>query len=134
MSCGHPSNIDDMQAESLDSHLAVVRVDTKSSIASDATAPNLPGPGRTVGLLLDWLGNRLEGSMNKLATRRGLGPTATAQEIRRIRRHHDTIFQSRLVTALYSLPRGEVRSLKKLCGKLLKYARYVALATMCDYI
>ncbi len=30
-----------------------------SSIASDATAPNLPGPGRNIGNLFDWLGAHL---------------------------------------------------------------------------
>lgn len=125
MSYGRPSNIDALQAGPLDNHLAMTRSDTISSIASDATASNLPGPGRTVGLLFDWLGNRFEVFLNKMATRRGLGPTATAREIRRLRRHYDTSFQSRLATALCSLPQAEVRTLKKLCDKLLKYTRYV---------
>ncbi len=36
------------------------QTESTDSIASDATAPNNPGPGRNVGRLYDTLGSRLE--------------------------------------------------------------------------
>jgi len=101
----------------------LVRVPTRSSIASNATAPNLPGPGRTMGLMLDWLGGHLEDFMNRKATRRGLGPEAVSREIRRLRHHHETTFLVRLTAPAAVAPGSEARSLKKLCDKLAKYTR-----------
>ncbi len=98
-----------------------------SSIASDATAPNLPGAGRTLGLFLDGAGALLENLLNKIATELGLGPAGVAKEIRHLRRHNETPFQSRLESAFASRPKSEVRSLRKLCRKLLAYARSVRL-------
>ncbi|KLO15819.1 hypothetical protein SCHPADRAFT_244812 [Schizopora paradoxa] len=113
-----------------DAHLAA-HAYPESSNASDATADNLPGAGRTVGILMGWIGNRVESLLNKWATRRGLGPAATAQEIRRLRRHDVTTFQTRLESALESsaLSKAEIRSLKRLCERLMKYASSPVLST-----
>ncbi|KLO16297.1 hypothetical protein SCHPADRAFT_901679 [Schizopora paradoxa] len=59
---------------------ALSRTDTHSSSAhSTATAPNLVGPGRTLGLLFDWLGNGLETFLNRRAVQLNLGPEAVAR-------------------------------------------------------
>ncbi len=46
----------------------LTRIDTSSSISTNATAPNLEGTGRTVGLLFDYLRNRLEARVNPRST------------------------------------------------------------------
>ncbi|KLO11881.1 hypothetical protein SCHPADRAFT_998571 [Schizopora paradoxa] len=62
--------------------LTITRVETKSSIDSDATAPNLEGPGRTVGLMYDFMGARLEDILNNLSKGRVASPEAVALCIR----------------------------------------------------
>lgn len=49
------------------------------SHGTDSTASNLPGPGRTVGLLFGWLGKKFERKVNTFVVRRGAG---------RMRREH----------------------------------------------
>ncbi|KLO04661.1 hypothetical protein SCHPADRAFT_896860 [Schizopora paradoxa] len=74
-----------------DQHNALVRSDTFSSTThSTATSPDVVGPGRTLGLLFDWLGKNLEMFLNKRASQLKLGPEAVARDIRRIRRHEET--------------------------------------------
>lgn len=104
------------------------RTDTSSSVSTNATASNLPGPGRTVGLLLDWLGAHVEKCMNLWADQSGLGPNAVAQEIRRLRRHDETSVVERhagSVVQLLGVSERDEKTVRKLCKKLLKYARYV---------
>ncbi|KLO10032.1 hypothetical protein SCHPADRAFT_943191 [Schizopora paradoxa] len=109
------------------------RVETSvSSIASDATAPNLPGAGRTVGILLDWLGARLETVLNKRAESLGYGPHAVAEHIRVLCHHADTSIVERHGATLplqFSLTRTERKRLKTLCKKLLKHANAEVLDT-----
>lgn len=107
--------------------LCLIRSDSDASIDTNATAANLPGAGRTLGLLLDYLGSNFESFMNRLAPRLGLGPEEVAKEICRLRRHHETSIAER-----HSVQQSNGRSngakervLLKLCKKLLKYARYV---------
>ncbi len=104
---------------------ALSRVDTHSSIASDATAPNLTGAGRTLGLLIYALGARFEAFLNKRAARLHLGPEGVAQEIRRLRRHEDVSFAERLASPAESITTKEKKELKRLCGKLVMYSRSV---------
>ncbi len=109
-------------------HLARMNTDTNSSVSSTATAPNLPGAGRTVGLLTDFLGAHVEKFMNVRAGRLGLGPKAIAQEIRRLRRHDETSLVERHAGSVFQLNKRDERIFKKLCKKLLKYARFVSLS------
>lgn len=92
-----------------------------STISTDATAPNLPGPGRNVGCLFHWLGGRLETFMNKHASQLGRGPQAVADEIRRLRQH--SILDGPLSSAFLS--EDEEKDLKRLLKRLLKYTRLV---------
>lgn len=105
--------------------IPITRHDSISSVSTDATAPNLPGAGRTVGLLMDFLGSHLELFLNLRARHLGLGPEAIAQEIRRLRRHHETSILQRHEVSTVQLTRVEAQTLKKLCKRLLKYARCV---------
>ncbi len=137
--------------------LHLVQSDDTDSIASDATAPNIPGPGRNLGRLFDALGTRLEKFLNRRAGRLNRGPVAVAEEIRNLRRyrkafilglirddrrtvlptdedirrtraavrfqwdlHHRGLFDRKFDES--PIPE-EIRILKKLCGKLLKYCR-----------
>lgn len=52
-----------------------------TSISTNATAPNLPGPGRTIGLFYEFSGRLLERTLNVRAEKWGLGPQAAAMRI-----------------------------------------------------
>lgn len=95
------------------------RFDTGLTASTNATAPNLPGPGRNVGRLFDWLGGRLESFINKHASQIGCGPQAVADEIRRLRQHF--IADGPLTSACLS--EDDEKDLKKLLKRLLKYTR-----------
>ncbi len=119
-----PSNHIDILATTMtsDDILEFVRFD---SIDSNATAPNLPGPGRTVGLLFDWLGTRMERVLSIRALKLGYDPDAVARDIRKLCRHHE-----RRIDMLHKFPGMGLTSvdkkrLKKLCKKLTECARFV---------
>ncbi|KLO13893.1 hypothetical protein SCHPADRAFT_940000 [Schizopora paradoxa] len=98
-----------------------------SSVSTTATAPNLSGAGRTVGLLFDFLGITLERFMNRqAATRLRLGPDAVVQDIRALRRlwpYSESFVDAHPPTL------DEQRRLAKLCKKLLKYCSATVLET-----
>ncbi|KLO05754.1 hypothetical protein SCHPADRAFT_713710 [Schizopora paradoxa] len=119
-----------------------------SSIASHATAPNLPGAGRTLGLLLYLLGDRFETFLNKCAVRLRLGPKAVARQIRDLRHHslgscrnlppsspRNPVFVGFDVVRQYDVLSSEItskrmiKSLRKLCKKLVEYASARVLST-----
>ncbi|KLO08598.1 hypothetical protein SCHPADRAFT_944315 [Schizopora paradoxa] len=102
------------------SHLALSRT---SSISTNATAPNLVGPGRTIGLLFDWLGKGLEAKLNKRAAQLNLGPEAAARDIRRIRRYKETSACIRFFAPYAHLTKAQEKKVRKLSKNLLKYAR-----------
>lgn len=56
-------------------------VDIVSLESSNATESDLPGPGRTLGKVYDFLGKRLERALATLAERKGLGPKQVAERI-----------------------------------------------------
>ncbi len=110
--------------------LQLVRFNSHVSVDTNATAPNLPGAGRTVGNLLMTLGKGLERLMIRRAQQIGLGPEAVAKDIHAV---YDRMIAR---TDVYSLPwpgsyynwrpsDAEAKALTKLCKKLLKYSRYV---------
>ncbi|KLO06432.1 hypothetical protein SCHPADRAFT_690375 [Schizopora paradoxa] len=102
---------------------------TFNTVDTNATAPNLPGPGRTVGLLLDMLGKRLESFLNKRATKRGLGPKAVAEDIRMFRKHRVMSLSKRYTASLEQLPKKDAKGLKRRCKILLGYVRSSLLST-----
>ncbi|KLO14119.1 hypothetical protein SCHPADRAFT_328591 [Schizopora paradoxa] len=109
--------------------LSLYLIDSTTTIDSNATAPNLPGPGRTLGLLLDCLGARLESFLNKRAAQFGLGPESVSRDIRRMRRHQETdIFIG--YASLSTLDcETNAKKIRRLCRKLLNYARSHVAAT-----
>lgn len=103
--------------------LQLVRTDSPDSIASDATGPNNPGPGRNLGRLLDAVGGRVENLLNGRAGRLKLGPDAVAEEIRTLRRYNYTS-TGRKILGFPGIPTDEEHvALKKLCRRLLKHCR-----------
>lgn len=110
-----------------DHYLQLARTSTASSVSTNATAPNLPGPGRTVGLLLDRIGAHVETFTNMWARRLGLGPQAVAQEIRHLLRHDKlTIIERHRPQSINQsqFTDKENKALKKQSKKLLNYARF----------
>ncbi|KLO05061.1 hypothetical protein SCHPADRAFT_989024 [Schizopora paradoxa] len=107
-----------------DQHNALVRSHTFSSTThSTATSPDIVGPGRTLGLLLDWLGKGLDSFLNKRASQINLGPEAVARDIRRIRRHEETSLFIRYAAPYAHLTSAQDKKIRKLCKNLLKYTR-----------
>ncbi|KLO12130.1 hypothetical protein SCHPADRAFT_435370 [Schizopora paradoxa] len=107
-----------------DQHNALNRFGTfSSSTRSMATSPDVVGPGRTLGLLFDWLGKGLESFLNKRASQLNLGPEAVARDIRRIRRHEQTSLMARYAAPYAHLTKAREKQVRKLCEKLLKYVR-----------
>ncbi|KLO11882.1 hypothetical protein SCHPADRAFT_891251 [Schizopora paradoxa] len=115
--------------------LPLISTESLSSIDSNATAPNLEGAGRTVGLLYDFLGAMLEDFLNRVAQRRGGGPEAIASCIRNLaidyyqervanfRERQNLNVRHRFTSLSRSLTKEEVKSLNKLCKKLFKLTR-----------
>ncbi|KLO15350.1 hypothetical protein SCHPADRAFT_270515 [Schizopora paradoxa] len=120
---GRRSSLNPEVISSQDSTIQLGRIESNASVSTTATAPNLPGAGRTVGLLLDNLGAHMESFVNELALRQGIGPQAVAREIRRLLGHERTTIFQRHAEASLQLNEKEERALKKRCKRLLKYAR-----------
>lgn len=96
--------------------------ESSSSMSTNLTAPNLAGPGRTLGLLYDYVGLQLETRLNTLAlTRGGLGPDASRKRI--------TLRMTKLgLVNMYRTSEPDIGSrdmkeLKKELMKLVKYAK-----------
>ncbi|KLO07309.1 hypothetical protein SCHPADRAFT_655443 [Schizopora paradoxa] len=114
--------------------IGLFRAPTISSIDTDATIDDQPGAGRTVGRFLSSLGSKLEDVLNKQAERVGLGPKAVADEICRLAGHRQiwitvTDCLGSPLEQCLPVPPGrkfnktETKSLRKLCQKLIEYAR-----------
>ncbi|THH07967.1 hypothetical protein EW145_g3035 [Phellinidium pouzarii] len=89
---------------------------TMESISTNATADNLPGPGRILGNIYGFLGVRLERQLGRLADKMGYGPRATAIRIQRRR----GIINSASFSA-YRI-KVENKKLEEDCKRMLKYA------------
>lgn len=108
-------------------HPGLDRNDSTSSVRSvdtNATAPNLPGAGRTVGLFLDFIGGKLETAMSVGAVQLRLDPDNVMRAIRQICQHDKRPLVNRHRYP-YHLSKSESRNLRKLCMKLIEYTRCV---------
>lgn len=91
------------------------------SIDTNATAPNNPGPGRNVGLLFDAVGKKIELVLNRTAGRLNLGPDAVAWQIRNLRHYRESFIVGRDRNKGAPPTYEELRVIKRLCRRLLKY-------------
>lgn len=106
--------------------LQLYRANSLDSIASDATGPNNPGPGRNLGRLYDAVGGRIEGVLNRRAGKLKLGPEAVAEEIRILRQHIELSSGRKILGGFpRELTSEEHRLVKKHCRRLLKYCKFV---------
>ncbi|KLO08853.1 hypothetical protein SCHPADRAFT_1000672 [Schizopora paradoxa] len=110
-------------------HLPLARIDSMASVSTNATAPNLPGPGRNLGLLLDRVGKRVESFLNKCASRSGMGPIATAQKIRQLRRYSELTLREHYSLSPMRLTKSDAKKLIKYCDKLLGFLKSNVLST-----
>ncbi len=108
---------------SSDDVLELMRID---SIDSNATADNLPGPGRNIGRLYDWLGPRLERVLSIRRLKLGYDPDTVAQDIRDLCWHNERSIVKRHMFPELGLTNVEKKHLKKLCKKLMACVRFVA--------
>ncbi|KAH8113633.1 hypothetical protein DFH11DRAFT_1510213, partial [Phellopilus nigrolimitatus] len=74
---------------------------SESSISTNATADDLPGPGRLLGNLYMFFGRRLEAAASRFAEKRGYGPDAS---------------RKRLVTMCYERPDLYLRPIMPIQG------------------
>ncbi|EJD07875.1 uncharacterized protein FOMMEDRAFT_16460 [Fomitiporia mediterranea MF3/22] len=98
--------------------------------SSNLTASDLPGPGRTLGLLYSRWGRALEASVGRLAHRSGFGPDAVASRIgsvtfrgmwvRRDVKPDDTGCLRRVIN--WAVSDGNEPKLRSDCQKLAAYA------------
>ncbi len=99
-----------------------------SSVDSDATADNIPGPGRNLGLLLGYLGRKLERGIGTFAARCGYGPDAVADAIARLRHHHQRsisdLYIAEATQSKITLKKYDMKKLRKKCDALSRYAWY----------
>lgn len=111
-----------------------------STVSTNRTDDGLVGAGRTLGLVYDFLGLRIEDAINKIAEKRGMGPNNVFRRIEglledaedrrcRDRRWRDC-YHSRLSQELeFWLEKDAV---VRECQQLMAYARSVLLATPND--
>ncbi|KAI5120943.1 hypothetical protein M0805_001648 [Coniferiporia weirii] len=90
------------------------RVSTVESVSTNATADDLPGPGRTLGNLYGFLGNHLEKLLNQLAEDMGRGPRVTAT---RIQKHRKAI----AISSVQPTIRTDSKKVQKDCKRLVEY-------------
>ena len=99
-------------------------VDDSESVDTNATASNNPGPGRNVGLVFESVGKKIEHALNRTAGRLKLGPAVVAWEIRNVRHYYrESFFVDRKTDTSGAPTYDELRIIKRLCRKLLKYCR-----------
>ncbi|KAH8115048.1 hypothetical protein DFH11DRAFT_142738 [Phellopilus nigrolimitatus] len=96
------------------------------SISTNATADNLPGAGRTLGLFYSFAGKHLETRLGRLAGRLGHGPRATAL---RIQENSGIVTLASVLPRPLSLMKARNRKIQKDCKRLLKYVGSNALST-----
>lgn len=81
-----------------------------SLASSNETADDLPGPGRTLGKLYGFLGQRIESGLGRAAERMGYGPKVTALKIQRLQRGEVLLSAS-----------ARRKQLEKNCKRLVRY-------------
>ncbi|KAI5120946.1 hypothetical protein M0805_001651 [Coniferiporia weirii] len=91
--------------------------DSIASVSTNATADNLPGPGRIIGNIYGRLGGRLEVQLGRVAEKMGRGPRATAIRIQARRKVIASVSPSKLLTI-----KAENERLEKDCKRMLMYA------------
>lgn len=91
------------------------------SIATDDTADDLIGPGRTLGLIYNCAGRWVERKLNKLAEKMKIGPNATYEKIEKKR----LLLLGESATSLQKveIPKSEERRFTRHAKALLEYAK-----------
>ena len=92
-SFAHPTNYYAQKSQQHDTHtfsyqpFSLQRTDT---ISSTATADNLPGPGRALDNLFQYLGRKVENSLNRMARKINVGSSAEGEELGSLVRFMDS--------------------------------------------
>ncbi|KAI5117844.1 hypothetical protein M0805_008116 [Coniferiporia weirii] len=87
------------------------------SISTNATADNLPGPGRTLGLLYGFAGAAFESRAGTVAAALGFGPSATALRITKVVVHHAKFEDTP------TLDPEQRKAIEKRCRRMLGYVQ-----------
>lgn len=95
-----------------------------STLSTNATASNLVGPGRVLGLAIEKFGKIIEIRANTLAENHGYGPRETTLAIEDILNGRGRIQQVGKGIMCVHIPESEKdKALRKLCLRLVKYTR-----------
>lgn len=100
---------------------------SRESFSTMATAPNLPGTGRVLGLVYDKLAARLVTFLTKWALKLGLGPDEVNVSIFEKMYHIEHDGRRKTGSGLSpvrlgDLSRSDIVKLRKACKRLIKYA------------
>ncbi|KAH8116577.1 hypothetical protein DFH11DRAFT_1219467 [Phellopilus nigrolimitatus] len=119
---------DDGRTMSTSEFLSMADSDQASlySVSTNATDDNLPGAGRTLGLLYSFAGQHLEMQLGRLAERLGRGPRATAL---RIQKNSGIVTSTSVLSPPLSMVKFRTKKIEKDCKLLLKYVGSNALST-----
>ena len=101
---------------------------SQESFSTNATAPNLPGTGRVLGLLYDALGNKLVNWMSKWAVKHGYSPEVVGEDVygkMYVLRCNNRQKAKSDVVRIEDLSKSETLELRKACKRILKYAMWV---------
>lgn len=101
----------------------LTRTTSNSTVSTNATAPNLIGPGRTIGLLIDGLRDYLDTLTITWVPKLKFGPKSAAQDVRSLLRHEETTIVERHAGYAHHFTVKEEEVLKMRCKRLLEYAR-----------
>lgn len=123
------SDADKELLQKIDKKLHEADIATISSISTNATASDLVGPGRTLGLAFRYLGRKLETILSRSFEKRGYGPCATTERIIRRSEKFRTHSNGKNDAAGKVIERIKQTLhnylLEKDCRRLLKYLQYV---------
>ncbi|KLO06428.1 hypothetical protein SCHPADRAFT_895441 [Schizopora paradoxa] len=107
----------------------LTRTESLSTISTNATADNLPGPGRTIDRIFQCAGRRIELLLNKFANRVGMGPAHIAQEIRLLCGHHKFAYFNHYPEQPGRLSEVQLKVLRNRCNALMKFVGSRLLST-----
>lgn len=99
---------------------------TQSPASSiNAIGVNLPGPGRNLGRLYDWLGQKFESSLGKMLFRTGHGPVNIARKLKALQETQLAKGSKGQVADMLDSRRSDMCKISRYCRKLVKYSRFV---------
>lgn len=131
------SSADGDLLEKLDRRLQESDIPTLSAVSTNATASDLCGPGRTLGLAFRYLGRKLEIALSRYFEKHGFGPKPTSERILKRSVEIGALrYDNKDAQKIAMKIKRKLHSylLEQDCRRLLKYLQYVCQAFEKKYI